>query len=219
MDKKIISGVLIFALIALAIGLMIPGQDQAPTQTFPWQIEVTENGATRVFGLTLGESSLKQAEQIFKARAEISLFDPADDRQQQIIEAYFDTVTLGGLSARIIMVIDVIPGQLQKFYQRGTRISSLGDGSHKVSLHAEDVIQVRNMSIASMTYLSRIRLDSTLLEQRFGKPEQVIIEKASNTTHWLYPDKGLDVALSKEGNGVLQYVPPTRFSQLIEPLQ
>jgi len=219
MDSKIIFGVIAFALIALVIGLMIPGGEPQPAQTFPWQIEQTTGGATRVFGLTLGESSLQQAEQVFNAEAELSLFEPADKKRQRVIEAYFDKVTLGGLSAQLVVVMDFTEQQLQAMFGRGTRISTLGDGSRKVSLHSGDIAIVRETPIASITYLPRIRLDAALLEKRFGHPAQVIKETDSNMTHWLYPDKGLDVALDEKGNGVLQYVSPARFDQLIHPLQ
>ena len=70
-----------------------------------------------------------------------------------------------------------------------------------------------------MTYLPRIRLETELLEKRFGQPTQVIKEKDSNMTHWLYPVMGLDVAIDEQGNGVLQYVLPAKFDQLVSPLQ
>ncbi|WP_455207596.1 hypothetical protein [Kaarinaea lacus] len=219
MDTKIISGIVAFAIIAAAIGLMIPGGEQPPAQTFPWQIEPAAGGATRVFGLTLGESTLQQAEQVFQAESVLSLFEPADKSRQRMIEAYFDKVTLGGLSAKVVVVVDFSAEQLQAMYDRGARISTLGDGSRKVSLHAEDIATVRGSPIASITYLPRIRLETKLLEKRFGQPTQIIKEKDSNTTHWLYPVIGLDVALDEQGNGVLQYVLPAKFDQLVSPLQ
>jgi len=219
MDSKIIVGIIAFALVALIVGLMIPGGEPPPVQTFPWQIEQTPSGATRVFGLTLGESTLQQAEQVFNTEAELSLFEPVDKKRQHVIEGYFDKITLGGLNAKLVVVMDFTEEQLQAMYLRGVRISTLGDGSRKVSLQAKDIATVRETPIVSITYLPRIHLDAALLEKRFGQPEQVIKEPDSNMTHWLYPDKGLDVALDDKGNGVLQYVSPARFDQLIHPLQ
>jgi hypothetical protein len=219
MEIKIISGVIFFAVIMVVIGLTLPGDEPPPPQTFPWQIERTPGGTTRVFGLTPGESRLREAEQIFNAAAEISLFDPADHKRQRMIEAYFDNVTLGGLSARVVVVVDIAAQQLREIYERGTRISTLGDGSRKVTLHAQDVDFVRASPIASITYLPRIRLETALIERRFGKPAQVAKETDGHMAHWLYPDKGLDIALDEDGNSVLQYVPPSEFAQLLEPLK
>jgi len=218
MDIKIIAGVLVLAVAALVIGIMIPGGSDKPTQTFPWQIIHTEDGATQVFGLTLGQSTLQQAEQVFQSESELSLFDPAAGKGQRVVEAYFDKVNLGGLSAKVVAVIALTPEQLQTMFERGVRISTLGDGSRKVTLHAQDVAQVRETPIYTITYLPRIRLEKALLEKRFGKPEQVITEKESNTNHWLYPRLGLDIALDEKNNAVLQYVAPAQFAQLVKPL-
>ncbi|MGD8560256.1 MAG: hypothetical protein PVF34_04275 [Gammaproteobacteria bacterium] len=219
MDLKIIFGVAVFAIIALLIGLMLPGADQPVPQTYPWQIEVTADGTTKVFGLTLGATTLQQAERIFGEQAEISLFDPAADSSRKNIEAYFDKLILGGLSARMVLGFSFTSEQLQIMFERGRRISTLGDGSHKVTLHSEDISAVHREPIVSITYLSRITLDEASIKQRFGEPAQVIKESDSAMTHWLYPDKGLDVALDEKGNGVLQYVPPSQFSQLLKPLK
>lgn len=219
MDKKIIFGVLVFALIASIVGLLIPSEKQVPKQTFPWQIEVTPTGNTRVFGLTLGESTLQQAELVFGAMSELSLFEPVPGQGQRVVEAYFDKVTLGGLSARVVVVMNFTEDQLQTMFERGVRISTLGDGSRKVMLHADDIRQVRDTAIYTITYLPRISLNKELLEKRFGKPDQLVIEKDTATQHWLYPKKGLDVALDKNNSSVLQYIAPTKFEKLIDPLR
>ena len=219
MDIKIISGVVAFAIITLVVGLMIPSNNQPPEQTFPWQIEVMPNGATRVFGLTLSESTLRQAEEMFGTAAELSLFEPAPGKGQRVVEGYFDKVNLGGLSAQVVVVMAFSPEQLQSMFERGARISTLGDGSRKVTLSAQDVAQVRDTPIFTFTYLPRVRLDNALLEKRFGKPDQVITEKDTNTHHWLYPQLGLDIALDTQNNAVLQYVAPAQFAQLVKPLK
>ncbi|WP_455366617.1 hypothetical protein, partial [Kaarinaea lacus] len=101
MDIKIISGVIVFAIIALVIGLMIPGGESPPVQTFPWQIESTADGSIRVFGLVLGQSTLQEAEQQLRSTAKITLFDTPD--KTQVVEAYFDKLALGGLSAQMVI--------------------------------------------------------------------------------------------------------------------
>lgn len=219
MDKKIIIGVLVFALIASIVGLLIPAEKQPAVQTFPWQIELTPEGKTKVFGLTLGQSTLQQAEQVFGAISELSLFYPVPGQGQRGVEAYFDKVNLGGLSARVVAVMSFTPEQLQSMHDRGARISTLGDGSRKVTLHTDDVRLVRNTSIYSITYLPRIRLEKELLEKRFGKPDQLVAEQNTNTQHWMYPELGLDIALDENSYAVFQYIAPSQFEALLEPLK
>ena len=61
-----------------------------------------------------------------------------------------------------------------------------------------------------------------MIEKRFGQPERVIqemVEGETKMTHWLYPEKGLDVAMDEKGNVVMQYVSPDKFEQLVGPLK
>jgi hypothetical protein len=216
MDKKFIVTISAFAFLALAIGLLIPGGDTQKTQTLPWQIEHTADGTTRVFGLTLGQTTLQQAEQRLRSAAKISVIAAVD--KPPVIEAYFDNTSSAGLSARMVMEIDVPGQQIQTMLEHGERISTLASGARKVSLGDDDLATVRRSPINSITYLPRIRLQPDLIRQRFGEPSQRIVEPGGDITHWLYPDLGLDIALHDTGRAVLQYVTPSRFSELRRPL-
>lgn len=218
MDQKIIFAVLLLSALAFGIGILIPRGDTPQIPSFPWQIEFTQDGSSKVFGLTLGVSTLRQAEQTLQAEAELSLFETNEADHRYVVEAYFDKANPGGLSARMVMVLELPIEQLREMYQRGTRISSLGSGAHKVTLQAQDVARVRRAPIASIAYLPRVQLEKTVIEKRFGQPEQRLTEQDSHTEHWLYPQKGLDIALDNNGNAVMQYVSPTRFATLQKPL-
>jgi len=215
MELKIISGVIIFSLAVLGIALLIPKESTQSTQGLPWQIEHVNN-TTRVFGLTLGQSTLSDAEKILQGNAEINLFESENGKHS--LEAYFDKIELGGLTAKMILVMDFSESDLADIYQRGLRISKLGSGSDKVSISTEDLHRTRNAKIASITYLPRIDLSATQLEARFGKASKIIHEPGTTAEHWLYPQSGLDVTLDENAKEVLQYVIPSQFSQITEPL-
>ena len=216
MDKKIIIAVVALSVVALFIGMLIPGGDAPQKQTLPWQIEHTSGGSTRVFGLVLGQSTLQDAEQQLRSAAEVSLF--AAPNKPPVVEAYFEKVMLGGLSAQMVMEIDVPTEPLQSMFEQGERISTLGSGARKVTLTDDDLTLVRELPIASITYVPRIRLQPEVILKRFGEPTQRHMETEGHTTHWLYPDKGLDVAVDENGHAVLQYVAPTNFSRLQKTL-
>jgi hypothetical protein len=222
MDKKIIVTVLGLSLAAIVIGLMIPIEPVGQVQVLPWQIEITPQGKARVFGLIMGESRLQAAEQHFAAPAEISLFKGMAGQppvEKMMIEAYFDKVSLGGLLAKAVLVLEVPQPEIEAIYQRGARVSTLGDGTRKVSLAAADLLALRSAPIASLAYLPRVTLDAELLERRFGPANKRVQEPDSGTWHWQYPQKGLDVALDKNGHAVFQYVAPVHFGELISPFQ
>ncbi len=212
MDTKIFFGVLSLSLLAIALGLLIPVKNIQNTSTLPWQVDINTQGYTRVFGLSLNQSTVNDAESQFASPAEISLFAEADG--QQLIEAYFDKISLNGLRAKMILVIDFSPEQVQAIFQRGARISALGNGRKKVMLSKQDLIRVRAQPIKSITYLPRAKLQIALLKTRFGEPAQRIKEANSDMSHWLYPHIGLDIAINSKGKAVFQYVSPNSFSEL-----
>ncbi|MGD8570245.1 MAG: hypothetical protein PVJ39_19315 [Gammaproteobacteria bacterium] len=218
MDLRYIVGIVVFATLAVAAGIMLPAGKQPPMPMQPWQVTTNPDGSTSVFGLWLGKSTLQQAEQAFRSQAQVTLFQSAKDNSPGKIEAFFDRVNVRGLSARVVMVLDVTPEQFQAMYDRGVRISTLGDGSRKITLSGEDRRRVRQAVIDSITYLPPIRLETQWIRQRFGEPAQKVSDNDGNVIHWLYPDKGLDVVLDEQGNAVLQYVSPSDFAQLVAPL-
>lgn len=185
-------------------------------QFLPWQIETTAQGSIRVFGMSLGESTLQDAEDLYHGGAEVSLFVSPDGHYK--IEAYFDKVILGGFSAQMVMTMALAQEQQAAMFRRGVRVSNLGGGRQKVTLASEDLHTVFATPIASLVYLTRARLDDELLRKRFGEPAQRLREAKHSTTHWLYPKLGLDVAVSDEGRAVLQYISPTQFAKLMAPL-
>jgi len=218
MDRKNFIGVLVVAIIVMAIALSIPGRQHDTRSELPWQITPTADGLIKVFGLTIGESSLKQAESKFQEPAEVSLFERGDDKGR-VVEAYFDRILLSSIKAQVVLVIDVPAEQIENFYKRGSRIAKMGDGGRKVTLHSSDLDLLYQMPIRSMTYIPKVKLNDELLIQRFGKPQQKIEEQKAQNTHWLYPGKGLDIVLNESGKAVFQYLPPKNFTEITEPLK
>lgn len=75
MGDHIFLKVLGVTIIALAAALWLPGgQPPEEYKNLPWQIEVTPDGLSQVFGVTLGKSTLSDVENQFQEPAEISLF-------------------------------------------------------------------------------------------------------------------------------------------------
>jgi hypothetical protein len=60
-------------------------------------------------------------------------------------------------------------------------------------------------------------LNEEVVQTRFGVPSQLI--QSDGVKHYLYPDKGLHIALHERSKEVLQYVSPEQFSELVQPLQ
>jgi hypothetical protein len=216
MERYTFLSVLAVTLVALALALFIPGKEAELPRSMPWQVEQTEGGSTRVFGIELGSTTLSEVEAILKEEAEVSLF--ARDEGKRVVEAYFDNVDFSGLRARMVLVMALEPEEVDGMFDRGVRIANMGGGSRKVTLADIDLQRVGNTPVGVLTYIPRINLDAETIEKRFGTPARRIKEKEGVIEHWLYPEKGLDIALDPEGKEVLQYVTPGRFDSLLQPL-
>jgi len=215
MDKKIILGVVALIIISISIILMVPDKSVSTPDTLPWNITHPTPDTTRVFGITLGKSTLDEVAHIYKEQAEleISLFKPTDAKMG--VEAFFEEVNFHGLKAKIVMTIAVPAEELQGMFERGLRMNSTPSGK-RITLTADDLARVRAVPIASLTYLPTTQVEESVITKRFGEPAQRIREKKTNLIHWLYPQHGLDVVL--DAKPFFQYLPLKDFELLRAPL-
>lgn len=216
MRRLIILLAALLAVVALGVLMYLPTHERPRTQMLPWSIALDGSGGSTVFGLALGRSTVADAERIFGLPPEWSLFRSAHGRLA--VEAYFDRVTPGDLLGKLVLEVAQSQSQLQAAFNRGLRVASLPDGSHRVTLHPDDIARVRQAPIASITYLPAVALDGAIVRKRFGTPARKVAEAGGTAVHWLYPKLGLDVTLRKKGGDVLQYVAPRDFQRLQAPL-
>ena len=115
MDRKLLLWIVAGTLIALALAVLLPG-GRAPEREprLPWQIETLPDGSARVFGLTLGESSLTDARQVLGADGALTLFrSPEGDIS---LEAYFERLFISGLKANLVLNLELDPLEAQALY-------------------------------------------------------------------------------------------------------
>jgi len=217
MGRHVFLWVLIVSILAVVIGILIPGQPREQPVNLPWQVEMMADGSSKVFGLVLGKSTLQDAQQVFQEDAELSMF--ATDDGKRVVEGFFNTLTLSGLRAKMVVALDYSEQELKEIFDRGARISTMGSGKRKVALSGEDKTAAMHTPIATITYLPKANLDAAIVEKRFGLPAEKIKEQGTDIEHWLYPDKGLDITLSDEQKDVLQYTLPSQFENLVAPLK
>jgi hypothetical protein len=205
------------SLLTLTIGVYFSSiMDKGQSLGFPWQVIKQADGSTSVFQIHLGKTTFGEVEKLFLESAKLSLFKPKNG--DAVIEAYFDKVLIGGLSSKIIVSFAIEQTKIIAMYDRGARISTLGDGTRKVILGSADQRSMRGEIITGITYLPSINLDDELIEKRFGQPKQKITEKNNATVHWLYPEIGVNVALHENAKEVIMYVRPADFAKILDPL-
>lgn len=181
----------------------------------PWQIEILPNGETRVFGLIPTRSTLDDARGRFGMDMEIAVI--AAPGEPGSLEAYSSSVTTGVIMGKMILVADVGGETVARLRQRAAKTEYMDSTTKKFILHRDDLALAWRAPIASITFIPAASLDEQTVLRRFGVPgERIRVDE--RVEHFLYPDKGLDLALDSKGKEVLQYVAPRQFARLREPL-
>jgi len=224
MDRKILLSVLAGALLAfVGIWMLLSAfpDERAGVRLYPWEVARTADGRVKVFDLTLGESTLADLRSLLGEDGKLSLFaethgDGADD--SFAVEAYFDNILLSNLKADWVASLHAPQVQLAAMYDRGLRASKLASGSRKVKLDPEDAETLVEVPIQSLTYLPWKSLRPEDIVGRFGKPARKIAEE-NGVVHWLYPERGLDIARDPDGGVVIQYLNPSQYARALRLLE
>ena len=215
--KKLLFAVLLLCAAILAAPFVFhPGGPQSGSQPtgLPWQIDILPEGKSRVFGITLGSSTLDDATACLGDAPQLAVVAAAG--QAGSMEAYFERGSQGVLAGKIILVAEMPDSQLLDIQKRAVKSEPQESGNRRYGLSAEDRQAAGRAAVRTITFIPGARLDARIVEDRFGRPGERLV--VGDVEHFLYPDKGLDLALSKEGKSLLQYVAPARFAYLREPL-
>lgn len=208
----------IFIIVLLALFLVACDNGSPPqelNEVYPWQIIIQPDGKSRVFGITLGDTRLLDARDTLGSDFELALFEGKD--KHLTLEAYFKEVTRGGLSGKLIPVLQAEQSELEAMRSRAVKRRVLDSGAVRYTLTSQDYRNATLLKISGLNYIPYINLDEEIVRRRFGEPAQrIVVDEARQ--HWLYPAKGLDLLLDTKGKELLQYVIPEDFDQLREPL-
>jgi len=218
MDRKIILSVLAIALmgfIGIWLLLSIIPDERAGLRLYPWDLSRDAAGRTRVFGLSLGDSTLADARALLGEEGKVNLFVNPDGSHS--VEVYFNNIYLSNIRADWILTLDLEADRLATMYDRGLRVSKTASGSRKVKMRPEDIETLSSESIRTLTYLPWKSLQPRDIEGNFGAPAERLTED-SGVVHWLYPNQGMDIARDADGGVVIQYLNPDDYAQAIAPL-
>ena len=216
--KKSLAIAIVAVIVIATILLLHPAGQQPPAppiEGLPWQIEMLANGDSRVFGLELGHSTIGDARARFGEDMEIGVI--AGRGEAGSLEAYYDNVTAGVILGKMILVATLDKTTLERLRDRAIRKQYMHDTTYRYILDPDDLALVWRAPIATITFVPAVSIDAETVLKRFGPPQERL-RASDQVEHFLYPDKGLDVALDNKGKEVLQYVAPREFARLREPL-
>jgi len=206
----------LLVVILIAVGLVSFSNDKQPNNDpvtgLPWQIDSLPGGDTRVFGITLGRTTLGEA--IAQHGDDMDLAIIAAPHEAGTLEAYFSHYSAGPITGKLILIMDIAPDALSPLRKR----SFQDGGTRRYHLHPDDLQVAYRAPVKIINFMPGFNLDEEIAQARFGTPAE-IIQANEQQKHFLYPGKGLDLILNTSGKEVLQYLPPGEFSAHRDQLQ
>jgi hypothetical protein len=180
----------------------------------PWAVIVYEDGSSSVFGLRLEHSTVAEALPQISGNPELALVARTDETPR--LEVYWPDARLSGFAGKLIASTLDTPEDWANTLWNMRRQKRMDDGARKVTLQPQDYASVLNNRIESLVFLPSYNLKADQIEVRFGVPAEKIM--GAQAEHWLYPERGIDLAYSAEHKEVIQYVSPRTFEYIREPL-
>lgn len=219
MDKKIFLSVMAAAIMAFfGIWLLLSAlpNERANMALFPWDAVQNAEGQTQVFDLRIGESTLADVRALLGEDGKVNLFENPDGSRS--VEVYFDDIFLGNLRADWVITLALDQETLAAMYDRGLRVSKASSGSRKVKMDPVDVETLTEVPVRILTYLPWKSLEDRDIQGNFGTPAEQRTEEKTGVVHWLYPDRGMDIARDRDGGVVIQYLNREDFDRVLAPL-
>lgn len=208
--RNIIIG-LVLVITGIALLMFIPSPQ--PPASKPWEINMMPDGNIEVLGIHLGNTRYQSAQESLGVFGKTALFVDPDGSLS--IEAFFDSINLAGLSAKLVLNLSVPPDELEQMLARAKAGKLQPSGAHQHELAEQDRQRLLKAPVIGMTYIPSVRLDADMLKTRFGEPERIQqlhnSEDGTTTQHWVYPSKYLTIDLPQEQKPLLVYRAKNEF--------
>lgn len=199
--KKALIGLLLTLAGIAALALIPSTQPKAP---MPWEVTVMSDGNSEVFGVHLGKTSYKEAQEHLKEYGEAAIF--TQEGKDPSVEAFFQSINLGGLSAKLILTLVVDQSSIDTMISHALQARIQPSGARKYELDNQAHIGLMSAVVKTLTYIPSVKLNDEMVTYRFGEPQEITKDKDdANTAIWHYPTLGLTIRLNPEQKTMLEY--------------
>jgi len=204
---------LIILMIGTAMMIAVIGQHEPTAQldTMPWEVDRLENGSLRVFGITLGKTSIQEANQIFASFAKTQLQVTTDNDEYQTYQliANYDGLIIGGLITQIQLTYQIEQNELQNIYRSVDKNQISQKDNQAIQLYSvSNKIEIDYLStpISTITYIPSIDYGLETIHQNFGHASEE--KQLSNEEQVLdYPEMGLKIYVHDNKSDRFVYAP------------
>ncbi len=181
-----------------------PPNNNQDGSALPWNATINTEGTLTVLGLTLGQSTTKDAMALYGKETKIILF--SDKQHQPVsVEAFFEDMYIGySLRGRLILTLETSTEQLEAMFSRGGRVKSADSGAHEITLAGTDLSDALNLPIRHLTYIPYPKINEETLLHRFGQPSKDSLGE-DGVRRWHYPERQLVILFDETGRKVLEF--------------
>ena len=198
-------------------GVWLTGCSNEQTQPvdLPWQASVNADGNVDVFGLTIGQTTLRETMMHFKSFPETGLF--VDEDGTSALESYFGKKRVGLFEAKLVAESDASEAMRKGMLERALERKPQPSGKWRYRLSEDDVRVANELPVKYLVYIPVVDYEQERIETLFGEPKSThaMTEKA---VYWFYPDKGLILLLNGDGGDIMYFSPTRHYEALRERL-
>lgn len=184
-----------------ALSLIPLRQNSIPT---PWEITAMPDGKNEVFGIHLGTTTYRETKDLFHEIGEVAAF--AQEGKTPTVEAFFNSVQLGGLTGKLVLNLDVPEQKITEMMSRANGARLQESGARRYEIRSSDLATIINAPITVITYAPSVKLNAEIARYRFGEPNSIEQDSLNpNITIWHYPSTGLTIQMNEKEKTTLQY--------------
>jgi len=169
---------------------------------------VDDAGQLHVLGLTLGKTTLRNAEIALKSRSDIALYIYPEEHPEAglKLEAFFPAIAD---HSKVIMQLHADEASLKQMQQRSTLPHLYPNKVARMNLHPEDLAIAKTMIVKNLTLLPSIDITPETLKGRFGEASS-ITNSEDGTTYYHFTAIGLKASIKPEDVTRLEFNNPGR---------
>jgi len=168
---------------------------------------VDSAGQVHVLGVTLGRTTLREAEMILQSKAEVALYIyPQGHASEGLkMEAFFPAIAD---HTKVVLLLDLSHAALLDIEARATQPHQAQNGVIRMNPGAADLLRVADAVVAELTLIPSLNVTADNLKARFGVPDTARpIEEGARVVYRYY-SVGLSATLGEDALPMLHFANP-----------
>lgn len=203
-------------LVLVGVFLMPDRTQMQQFYNLPWQIDVVAQDRTRVLGIELGRTTLRDLAGPLPV-PDIRLFVEPDGTRS--VEAFYSNARIPPFEANLVLLPGLDQAEMDFLWEERTSDRPMPSGARRYGLSDDALRAVGDAPVMEMSYIPRARWDADLVRERFGEPAGHL-RIGDDQTYWLYPEQGVAIMIpTGRGRVLMHFVTLERWNEVVERLE